>query len=140
MVINLKDDGDVYIFNGVKMWIINLFLVDIVVVWVKDEEGIICGVIVEKDMFGFSVFEIYGKWLLCVSIIGELVFEDVCVFKVNVLFNVQGFKGLLFCLSKVCYGIVWGVVGVVLDCYDFVLCYSLEWEQFGKLIVGFQLI
>lgn len=140
MVINIKDDGDVYILNGVKMWIINFFVVDIVVVWVKDEEGKICGMVVEKDMLGFFVFEIYGKWFLWVFIIGELVFEDVWVFKVNVFLDIKGLCGLLFCLLKVCFGIVWGVIGVVMDCYDFVLCYFLEWEQFGWLIGGFQLM
>ena len=139
MVTNIKDDGDAYILNGSKMWITNSPLADVAVVWAKDEEGIIRGVIVEKDMPGFSAPEIHGKWSLRASITGELVFEDVRVPKANVLPNVQGLKGPLSCLSKARYGIAWGAVGAALDCYDSALRYSMEREQFGKPIAGFQL-
>lgn len=61
MITNIKDDGDAYILNGAKMWITNSPVADIAVVWAKDEEGVIRGVIVEKDMPGFSAPEIHGK-------------------------------------------------------------------------------
>lgn len=136
---NIKDDGDVYILNGAKMWITNSPVADIAVVWAKDEEGIIRGLIVEKDMKGFSAPEIHGKWSLRASVTGELVFEDVKVPKANLLPNVQGLKGPLGCLSKARYGIAWGAIGAALDCYDSALRYSKEREQFGKKLGQFQL-
>ena len=139
MVTNIKEDGDHYILNGAKMWITNSPLADIAVVWAKDEEGIIRGLIVEKDMKGFSAPEIHGKWSLRASITGELVFEDVRVPKANVLPNVQGLKGPLSCLSKARYGIAWGAIGAAMDCYDSALRYSQERVQFGKPIGQFQL-
>ena len=139
MVTNIKDDGDAYILNGAKMWITNSPLADIAVVWAKDEEGVIRGLIVEKDMKGFSAPEIHGKWSLRASITGELVFEDVRVPKGNVLPNVQGLKGPLSCLSKARYGIAWGAIGAAMDCYDSALRYSQERVQFGKPIGQFQL-
>jgi glutaryl-CoA dehydrogenase len=139
MVTNIKDDGDHVILNGAKMWITNSPVADIAVVWAKDEEGAIRGVIVEKGMKGFSAPEIHGKWSLRASITGELVFEDVRVPKANILPNVKGLKGPLSCLSKARYGIAWGAIGAALDCYDSALRYSLEREQFGKPIGGFQL-
>jgi glutaryl-CoA dehydrogenase len=139
MITNIKDDGDAYILNGAKMWITNSPVADIAVVWAKDEEGIIRGVIVEKDMPGFSAPEIHGKLSLRASITGELVFEDVRVPKENILPGVQGLKGPLSCLSKARYGIAWGAIGAALDCYDSALRYSKEREQFGKPIAGFQL-
>ena len=139
MVTNIKEDGDHYILNGAKMWITNSPLADIAVVWAKDEEGIIRGLIVEKDMKGFSAPEIHGKWSLRASITGELVFEDVRVPKANVLPNVQGLKGPLTCLSKARYGIAWGAIGAAMDCYDSALRYSQERIQFGKPIGQFQL-
>ncbi|MCL4170707.1 UNVERIFIED_CONTAM: hypothetical protein GTU68_016166, partial [Idotea baltica] len=90
MITNIKEDGDSYILNGSKMWITNSPLADVAVVWAKDEEGVIRGLIVEKDMPGFSAPEIHGKWSLRASITGELVFEDVRVPKANVLPNVHG--------------------------------------------------
>jgi glutaryl-CoA dehydrogenase len=139
MITNIKDDGDCYILNGAKMWITNSPLADIAVVWAKDEQGIIRGLIVERGMKGFSAPEIHGKWSLRASITGELVFEDVRVPKANVLPNVQGLKGPLGCLSKARYGIAWGTIGAALDCYDAALRYSQERIQFGKPIGAFQL-
>jgi glutaryl-CoA dehydrogenase len=139
MITNIKDDGDCYILNGAKMWITNSPVADIAVVWAKDEEGKIRGLIVEKDMKGFSAPEIHGKWSLRASVTGELVFEDVRVPKKNLLPNVAGLKGPLGCLSKARYGIAWGAVGAALDCYDSALRYSKERDQFGKKLGQFQL-
>ena len=139
MITTIKDDGDCYILNGAKMWITNSPLADVAVVWAKDEQGIIRGLIVERGMKGFSAPEIHGKWSLRASITGELVFEDVRVPKANLLPNVQGLKGPLGCLSKARYGIAWGTIGAALDCYDAALRYSKERVQFGKPIGGFQL-
>ncbi len=139
MITNLKDDGDAYILNGAKMWITNSPIADVCVVWAKNEEGRILGVILEKGMKGLSAPEIKGKWSLRASCTGELVFEDVRVPKANVLPNVQGLKGPLSCLSKARYGIAWGAIGAAMDCYDSALRYSQERTQFGKPIGQFQL-
>jgi glutaryl-CoA dehydrogenase len=139
MVTNIKDDGDCYILNGAKMWITNSPVADIAVVWAKNEEGEIIGLIVEKGMKGFTAPEIHGKWSLRASITGELVFEDVRVPKKNVLPGVKGLKGPLTCLSKARYGIAWGAIGAALDCYDSALRYTQERNQFGKPLAQFQL-
>jgi len=139
MITRIVDDGDHYILNGAKMWITNSPVADVAVVWAKDEEGIIRGLIVDADSKGFSAPEIHGKWSLRASITGELVFEDVRVPKSNVLPNVKGLKGPLSCLSKARYGIAWGAIGAALDCYDSALRYSQERVQFGKPIGQFQL-
>jgi glutaryl-CoA dehydrogenase len=139
MLTSYVEDGDHIILNGSKMWITNSPLADIAVVWAKDPEGKIKGVIVEKDMEGFSAPEIHGKWSLRASITGELVFHDVRVPKANILPNVSGLKGPLSCLSKARYGIAWGAIGAALDCYDSALRYSQERIQFDKPIGQFQL-
>ncbi len=139
MVTNIKDDGDAYILNGAKMWITNSPVCDLAVVWAKDEEGKIRGMVVESGSKGFSAPEIKGKLSLRASITGELVFEDVRVPKENVFPEVRGLKGPLSCLSKARYGIAWGAIGAALDCYDSALRYSMEREQFGRPIGGFQL-
>lgn len=139
MVTNIKDDGDCYILNGAKMWITNAPIADIAVVWAKDEEGKIRGMVVERGMKGFTTPEIKGKWSLRASVTGELVFEDVRVPKENVFPDIRGLKGPLSCLSKARYGIAWGAIGAALDCYDSALNYSLQREQFGKPLAGFQL-
>ena len=139
MTTNIRDDGDSYILNGAKMWITNSPVADLAVVWAKDEEGKIRGLIVEAGSKGFSAPEIKGKLSLRASITGELVFEDVRVPKSNVLPDVQSMRGPLSCLSKARYGIAWGAVGAALGCYDSALRYSLERTQFDRPIGGFQL-
>jgi glutaryl-CoA dehydrogenase len=139
MLSTIVDDGDSYILNGAKMWITNSPVADIAVVWARDEEGKIRGMVVEADSPGFSAPEIHGKWSLRASITGELVFEDVRVPKEQVFPEIRGLKGPLSCLSKARYGIAWGAVGAALDCYDSALRYSLERVQFGRPIGGFQL-
>lgn len=139
MITNIKDMGDYYLLNGAKMWISNSPFADIAIVWAKDEEGIIRGLIVEKGMEGFSAPEIHGKWSLRASASGELVFDNVKVPKKNILPNIKGLKGPLGCLNQARYGIAWGALGAAMDCYDTALRYSKERIQFGRPIGGFQL-
>ncbi|MBL7929509.1 MAG: acyl-CoA dehydrogenase family protein [Bacteroidia bacterium] len=139
MLTNIKDKGDHVVLNGSKMWISNAPFADIAVVWAKDEEGVIRGLIVERGMKGFSTPETHGKWSLRASATGELVFDNVKVPKENILPNVKGLKGPLGCLNSARYGIAWGAIGAAMDCYDTALRYSKERIQFGKPIGAFQL-
>jgi len=135
----IKDKGSYVVLNGTKMWISNAPFADIAVVWAKDEQDVIRGMIVERGMEGFSTPETHGKWSLRASSTGELVFDNVKVPKENIFPNVKGLKGPLSCLSTARYGIAWGAIGAALDCYDTALKYSLERIQFGKPIAAFQL-
>jgi glutaryl-CoA dehydrogenase len=139
MLTRLKSNGDDYVLNGSKMWISNAPFSDVAVVWAKDDQGDIIGVIVEKGMEGFKAPEIHGKWSLRASATGELVFEDVKIPKENILPGVKGLKGPLSCLTKARFGIAWGAIGLAMDCYDTALRYSKERSQFGRPIAGFQL-
>lgn len=139
MITNIKDDGDHVILNGAKMWISNSPFADVAVVWAKDEQGEIRGLVVERGMEGFTTPEIHSKWSLRASCTGELVFDNVRVPKENIFPNIKGLKGPLGCLSKARYGIAWGALGAAMDCYDSALRYSKERSQFGKPIAGFQL-
>lgn len=139
MTTNIRDMGDHFILNGSKMWISNAPFSEVAVVWAKDDDGIIRGVIVEKGMEGFSAPEIHNKWSLRASSTGELVFDHVKIPKENILPGVKGLKGPLSCLNNARYGISWGAIGAALDCYDTALRYSKERIQFDRPIGGFQL-
>jgi glutaryl-CoA dehydrogenase len=141
MTTNFKDagDGKNVILNGAKMWISNSPFADIAVVWAKNEQGIIHGMIVERGMEGFTTPETHNKWSLRTSVTGELVFNDVKVPKENIFPGVTGLKGPLTCLNSARFGIAWGALGAAMDCYDTALRYSKERIQFGRPIGGFQL-
>ena len=139
MITNFKDKGDHFLLNGSKMWISNAPYAQVAVVWAKDENDEIRGLIVERGMEGFSTPETHGKWSLRASATGELVFDNVKVPKQNIFPNVKGLKGPLGCLTKARYGIAWGALGAAMDCYDTALRYSKERIQFDRPLGGFQL-
>ncbi len=139
METRIKDMGDHYLLNGAKMWITNSPIADIAVVWAKDDAGVVKGLIVEKEMQGFSAPETRNKWSLRASVTGELVFDNVKVPKENILPGVKGLKGPLMCLNSARYGIAWGAIGAAMDCYNTALQYTLERKQFGKPVASFQL-
>lgn len=139
MISRFEDDGDHVVLNGAKMWISNAPFADIAIVWAKNREGKVQGLIVERGMEGFSTPETHNKWSLRASATGELVFDNVRVPKSHILPGVTGMRGPLSCLNQARYGIAWGALGAAMDCYDTALRYAREREQFGKPIAGFQL-
>ncbi len=139
MLSHFTDAGDHVVLHGAKMWISNAPFADIAVVWAKDDEGYVHGLIVERGMEGFSTPVTHNKWSLRASATGELVFDGVKVPKENILPDTKGLKGPLGCLTKARYGIAWGALGAAMDCYDTALQYSKQRVQFDKPIGGFQL-
>ncbi|NBW28560.1 MAG: acyl-CoA dehydrogenase [Flavobacteriaceae bacterium] len=139
MITNYKDMGDHYLLNGAKMWISNAPFADIAIVWAKNEEGRIHGLIVERGMEGFTTPETHNKWSLRASATGELIFDNVKVPKENLLPNKSGLGAPLGCLDSARYGIAWGAIGAAMDCYDTALRYAKERIQFDKPIAGTQL-
>ncbi len=139
MTTNFKDKGDHYLLNGAKMWISNAPFAQVAVVWAKNEEGRIHGLIVERGMEGFTTPETHNKWSLRASATGELIFDNVKVPKENLLPNKSGLGAPLGCLDSARFGIAWGAIGAAMDCYDTALRYAKERVQFGKPIGQYQL-
>lgn len=140
MTTNFKDMGDHFLLNGAKMWISNSPKADVAVVWAKNEEGRVHGLLVERGMEGFSTPETHGKWSLRASTTGELVFDNVKVPKENLLTGKSGLGAPLMCLDAARYGIAWGALGAAMDCYESARRYAMERIQFGKPIASFQLV
>lgn len=139
----VKTDGG-WTLNGAKMWITNSPIADVAVVWAKakenkDDEPVIRGFLVEKDMEGFSAPATKHKMSLRASSTGELVFEDVFVPDENVFPEIRGLKGPFMCLNSARYGIAWGAVGAAEFCYHKARQYVLDRTQFGQPIAANQL-
>ncbi len=128
-----------YILNGSKIWISNAPFADIAIVWARNDEGRVQGVVVERGMEGFTTPEIHHKWSLRASATGELVFNQVFIPEANVLPAGIGLKAPLQCLDKARYGIAWGALGAAMDCYETAVQYASERIQFDKPISAFQL-
>ncbi len=134
-----KVDGG-YSVSGAKMWITNAPLADVLLVWAKDDGGVIRGFILEKGMKGLSAPKIEGKFSLRSSVTGEIVMDNVFVPEENVLPNVSGLKGPFSCLNKARYGIAWGALGAAEFCWQAARTYTLERKQFGRPLAANQLV
>ena len=133
-----KDDG--YILNGSKTWITNSPIADVLVIWAKDEQGVLRGFIVDRDCEGLTTPVIDGKFALRASVTGQIFLEDVYVSKEKILPDVQSFRGPFSCLNMARYGIAWGAMGAAEFCWNAALEYSLDRQQFGKPLAAKQLI
>ena len=133
-----KDDG--YILNGSKTWITNAPIADLLIIWAKDEQGVLRGFIVDRDTKGLTTPEIEGKFYLRSSVTGQIFLDNVFVPKDKILPDVQSFRGPFSCLNMARYGIAWGAMGAAEFCWNAALEYSLEREQFGKPLASKQLV
>jgi glutaryl-CoA dehydrogenase len=135
-------DGDCYVLNGGKMWITNGNLADVALVWAKvaeDGQDTIRGFLIETDTPGFSANLVHHKLSLRASVTSELVLEDVRVNASAMLPGANGLRGPLSCLNEARFGIIFGVIGAALACYESALNYAKLRQQFGRPIGGFQL-
>ena len=129
-----------FILNGSKTWITNSPIADILVIWAKDDDGILRGFIIERDFNGLSTPKLEGKFSLRASETGQIFLEDVFVPESNILPEVQSFKGPFSCLNMARYGIAWGALGAAEFCLETALNYSLDRRQFNKPLAAKQLV
>ncbi len=135
-------DGDCFVLNGAKMWITNGNLADVALVWAKvaeDGAEVVRGFLVETSSRGFTANEVRHKLSLRASVTSELVLQDVRVPASAMLPGARGLRGPLSCLNEARFGIIFGVIGAAVACYEHALQYSTVREQFGRPIGGFQL-
>jgi len=140
MKTHAKKAKDGYILNGSKTWITNSPIADVLIIWAKDEQGILRGFIVDRDCKGLTTPKLEGKFSLRASITGQIFLDDVHVREDKILPEVQSFKGPFSCLNMARYGIAWGSLGAAEFCFNASLEYTKEREQFGEPLAAKQLM
>ena len=134
-----KVDGG-YALSGAKLWITNAPIADIMVVWAKDDGGVIRGFILERGMQGLATRKIEGKFSVRASPTGEISMDQVFVPAENLLPNTSGLKGPFGCLNNARFSICWGAMGAAEFCWHAARQYSLDRKQFGRPLAANQLI
>ncbi len=134
-----KVDGG-YALSGTKLWITHAPIADIMIVWAKDDSGVIRGFILERGMKGLSTRKIEGKFSVRASPTGEVVMDQVFVPEENLLPNVSGLKGPFGCLNNARFAICWGALGAAEFCWHAARQYALDRKQFGRPLAANQLI
>jgi len=140
MQARLRYEGDVCVLNGTKMWISNGNIADLAIVWAKDDDDVVRGVIVPTDAPGFRANKIKKKASMRASITSELVLDDVRVARSYILPEAEGLRAPLSCLTQARYGIAWGALGALEAVYTEALAFSRERVTFGKPIASRQLV
>ena len=140
MKTNAKKTKKGYLLNGSKTWITNAPIADVLIIWAKDEQGILRGFIVDREVKGLSTPTLEGKFALRASVTGQIFLDDVLVGEDKILPEVQSFRGPFSCLNMARYGIAWGSIGAAEFCWNASLEYSIERSQFNKPLASKQLI
>jgi len=135
-----KKTGDGYLLNGSKTWITNSPIADVLIIWAKDEQGILRGFIVDRDSKGLTTPKLDGKFALRASVTGQIFLDDVLVGEDKILPEVQSFRGPFSCLNMARYGIAWGALGAAEFCWNASLEYAIERVQFDQPLASKQLI
>ena len=71
--------------SGTKLWITHAPIADLMIVWAKDDDGVIRGFILERGMTGLTTAKIEGKMSVRASPTGEIAMDDVFVPDDNIL-------------------------------------------------------
>ena len=129
-----------YRLSGSKLWITHAPIADIMIVWAKDDGGVIRGFILERGMDGLSTRKIEGKFSVRASPTGEIVMDNVFVPETNLLPNVSGLKGPFGCLNNARFVICWGALGAAEACWHTARQYTMDRQQFGRPLAATQLI
>ncbi len=126
--------------SGTKTWITHAPIADLMIVWAKDDGGVIRGFILERGMQGLSTPKIEGKFSVRASPTGQIVMDEVFVPEENLLPNVTGLKGPFGCLNNARFGICWGALGAAEFCWHAARQYVMDRKQFGRPLAANQLV
>ncbi|MBI2294779.1 MAG: acyl-CoA dehydrogenase [Betaproteobacteria bacterium] len=128
------------VLTGTKLWITHAPIADLLVIWAKDEEGVIRGFLLERGMKGLSTRKIEGKFSVRASPTGEVVMDQVFVPEENVLPEGSGLKAPFGCLNNARFGICWGALGAAEAGWHIARQYVLDRKQFGRPLAAYQLV
>ncbi len=129
-----------YVLNGTKTWITHAPIADVMVVWAKDDGGVVRGFVLERGMPGLSTHKIEGKFSVRASPTGQIAMQDVFVPEAQRLPGAQGLAAPFACLNNARFGICWGSMGAAEFCWHAARRYVLERKQFGRPLAANQLV
>ena len=129
-----------YTLNGSKTWITNAPVADVLIIWAKDEQGVLRGFIAEKGDKGLDTPYLKGKFALRASATGQIFMDNLFIPEDRVLPEVQSFRAPFSCLNIARYGISWGVIGAAEFCWHASRQYVLDRVQYKTPLANKQLV
>lgn len=135
-----RREGNEWVLNGKKKWIGNASFADVIVVWARGHEGRVGAFLVEKGTPGFVARVITGKASQRASWQTEITLKDVRIPLSARLPHIHSFNDTAKILIEARCGVAWAALGHAMACYDHALRYTRKRVQFGKPLVGYQLV
>ncbi|HYI51368.1 MAG TPA: acyl-CoA dehydrogenase family protein [Microbacterium sp.] len=139
-----RRDGDEWVLNGAKKWIGNGASGGITFVWARvptdDGRGTVRCFLVPQETAGYEGKPILGKASLRAIHQAHITLTDVRVPADAVLPGARTFKDASTVLYATRSGVAWSALGHATACYESALSYARERVQFGKRLVGFQMV
>jgi glutaryl-CoA dehydrogenase len=139
-----SDGGDEWLLNGAKKWIGNGASGGITFVWARvptdDGRGTVQCFLVPQDTPGYDGRPILGKASLRAIHQAHITLTDVRLPADAVLPGARTFKDASTVLYATRSGVAWSALGHATACYESALSYARERVQFGKPLVGFQMV
>ena len=136
-----RREGDEYVIDGAKRWIGNGTVADVVVVWARDaEDHQVKGFLVERGTPGFKARVIEGKGSVRSVWQADIELSGVRVPAGDRLPGANSFKDAGKVLASTRLTVAFGALGHAVGSYDAALSYCRERRQFGKPLVGFQIV
>lgn len=131
-------EGEELILSGEKAWSSNAPIADILIVWAKNPEGKIQGVLVPANTQGVDITEVKNKQSMQLSSTGQVTLNEVRLSLDHIL-SKEGLGAPMSCINQARFGVSWGALGAAINCFETARAYSLERTQFDKPIASFQL-
>jgi glutaryl-CoA dehydrogenase len=136
-----RRDGDAYVLDGVKRWIGNATIANVVVVWARsDEDGKVKGFLVETPTPGYDATVIEGKGAARSIWQADIRLDGVRVPAENLLPGARSFKDAGRVLTATRSSIAWAALGHAVAAYDAALTYTRQRTQFGRPLCSFQIV
>ncbi len=126
--------------SGTKTWITHAPIADVMIVWARDDEGVVGGFILERGMPGLQTTAIKGKFSVRASPTGQILMDDVFVAENQRLPEARGLSAPFACLNNARFGICWGALGAAEFCWHASRDYALARRQFGRPLAANQLV
>lgn len=138
------DGTEEWVLNGAKKWIGNGASGGITFVWARvptdDGRGTVRCFLVPQDTPGYDGRPILGKVSLRAIHQAHITLTDVRLPADAVLPGAKTFKDASTVLYATRSGVAWSALGHATACYESALTYAKERVQFGKPLVGFQMV
>ena len=144
MRIRFTPEGDNIVINGVKTFISNGDVAELILLFgkwseIEDARGSISALILEKDTSGFSVGPKEDKMGHCAAPTVSLTFDGCSVSRANLLGEPgDGLKILLAALNKSRPSVAAHARGIARAAFADMVAYMNEREQSGRKIIDFQ--